>query len=49
MKTPIRTEEGKYFTSVLEHTMDSNSPNMNKKENLFHYRLLHRQKKAQIK
>jgi len=29
MKTTMRTEEGKYFTLVLEHKMDM-------KENLFH-------------
>jgi len=42
------TKEGEYFTLVLEHTMDSSSSNMNMKENLFHYRLLHRIKKAQV-
>ena len=45
----MRTKEGKYFTLVLEHTMDSSSPNMNMKENIFRYRLLHKQKKGQIK
>ena len=34
----MRTDEGKNFTLVLEHTMDM-------KENPFHYRLLHRKKK----
>jgi len=34
MKTTMRTEEGKYFSLVLEHTMDM-------MENPFHYRLLH--------
>jgi len=33
----MRTEKGKYFTLMLEHTMDM-------MENSFHYRLLHKLK-----
>jgi len=39
MKTTMRTEEGKGFTLVLEHTMDMNENSFH-----FHYRLLHKLK-----